>query len=66
VLASLLAPFGNCAEYLNASVVKPVLGPGLDRAVQFVQNLKENDLKDKVCINGCKHVTHTRDFLRVK
>ncbi|ELT87806.1 hypothetical protein CAPTEDRAFT_215537 [Capitella teleta] len=53
ILAALLAPFGNCAEYLNVSVVKPILGPGLDRAVKFVQNLKPDDLKDKAVSSVC-------------
>ena len=46
--AALIAPFGNCAQYLNKEVVKPLLEPGLKSAVSFVQNLKSDDLKQKV------------------
>ena len=46
--AALIAPFGSCAQYLNKDVVKPLLEPGLKSAVAFVQNLKSDDLKQKV------------------
>ena len=47
-MSSLLAPLGKCAERLNPKVVQPLLAPGMEVAVKFVQNLSDNDLKDKV------------------
>lgn len=47
-MLSLLGPLGICAEFLNHKVVQPLLAPGMEIAVKFVQNLTENDLKDKV------------------
>ncbi|XP_013409431.2 ubiquitin carboxyl-terminal hydrolase 24-like [Lingula anatina] len=46
-MAALFHPFGQCAEFLNEDVVKPLLANGLERVIQFVQGLSENDLKDK-------------------
>ena len=50
--AALIMPFGKCASYLNATVVRPLFEPGLKAAVNFVQNLSENQLKNKVRKNA--------------
>ena len=47
-MAALLAPFGQCAEFLNSKTVVPILGPGMDVAVKYVRGLTEDDRKDKV------------------
>ena len=47
-MAALLQPFGNCAEYLNPKVMQVVFAPGMEKAVRYVQELEENDLKEKV------------------
>lgn len=47
-MAALLHPIGLCAEFLNPEAVKPVLAPGLEKIVTYIQELSENDLKDKV------------------
>ena len=47
-MAALLAPFGNCAMYLNCDVVKPILEPGMKSVIKYVQGLSADDLKDKV------------------
>ena len=46
-----MAPFGMCAELLNTKVVQPLLGPGMEIAVKYAQNLNDEDLKDKVSKN---------------
>ena len=47
---ALLAPFGNCAQYLNSDIVKPLLEPGMKSVIKYIQDLTVDDLKDKVCI----------------
>ena len=47
-MAALLAPLGVCAEYLNESVVEPMLCVGIEKAVKYVQSLEDNELKEKV------------------
>ena len=46
--AALIMPFGNSATYLNTQIVRPLFEPGLKAAVQFVQNLPADQLKQKV------------------
>ncbi|XP_064624443.1 ubiquitin carboxyl-terminal hydrolase 24-like isoform X2 [Lineus longissimus] len=46
-ISALLQPFGQCVDFLNPKVVEPMLAPGMEGAVRFVQDLKENDLKEK-------------------
>lgn len=48
VMAALLEPLGLSAEYLNQKKFQTLLAPGLDKAVQYIQGLKEQDLKHKV------------------
>ncbi|CAH1774066.1 unnamed protein product [Owenia fusiformis] len=52
-MSALLAPLGQCAEYLNGKSVQPMLATGMERAVKYVQGLKEDELKDKKvgCVN---------------
>ena len=50
-MAALLQPFGQCAELMNTKVVQPILGPGMETAVKYVQKLSDDDLKEKVCQN---------------
>ena len=52
-MSALLSPFGQCAEFLNTTVVQPILAPGMEIAVQYVQKLDENELKEKV---GFQHL----------
>ena len=49
-MAALLRPFGMCAEFLNPKVVTDLLAPGMEKAIKFIQNLEEKDLKEKVNI----------------
>ena len=48
VLASLLKPFGVCAPYLNPEVIGFKLGAMADKVVQFISQMKADDMKDKV------------------
>ena len=50
-MAALLAPFRQCAEFLNVKVVQNELAPGMEAAFKFVENLSEDDLKDKASIH---------------
>ena len=47
-VASLLRPFGMCAEFLNPEVIRTILATGMERAIKYVQNLEEKDFKEKV------------------
>ncbi|XP_014661859.1 PREDICTED: ubiquitin carboxyl-terminal hydrolase 24-like [Priapulus caudatus] len=47
VMAALLEPLGLCAEYLNQKKFQTLLAPGLDKCVQYIQRLQEQDLKHK-------------------
>ncbi|XP_077980970.1 ubiquitin carboxyl-terminal hydrolase 24-like [Glandiceps talaboti] len=47
LMAALLYPFGLCAEYLNAQKVSTILQPMMEKAIKYVQELEENDLKHK-------------------
>uniref|UniRef100_A0A8C4VCQ0 Ubiquitin carboxyl-terminal hydrolase 24 n=1 Tax=Falco tinnunculus TaxID=100819 RepID=A0A8C4VCQ0_FALTI len=46
-ISALVQPFGVCAEYLNSSVVQPMLDPVIHKMIKYVQNVEEKDLKDK-------------------
>ncbi|NXT36642.1 UBP24 hydrolase, partial [Pelecanoides urinatrix] len=46
-ISALVQPFGVCAEYLNSSVVQPMLDPIIHKMIKYVQNVEEKDLKDK-------------------
>jgi hypothetical protein len=50
-ISSLLHPFGQCVDFLNPKVVEPMLAPGMEEAVKFVQGLEEKDLKEKVMLS---------------
>ncbi|XP_070563005.1 ubiquitin carboxyl-terminal hydrolase 24-like isoform X2 [Ptychodera flava] len=47
LMASLLYPFGVCAEYLNAQKVSPILQAMMENAITYIQGLDENDLRHK-------------------
>ncbi|KAG7228832.1 hypothetical protein INR49_008610 [Caranx melampygus] len=47
-VSALVQPLGVCAEYLNSSLVQPMLDPVIHKMITYVQNLEEKDLKDKV------------------
>eukprot|EP00794_Sanderia_malayensis_P007934 gene7934-8789_t len=47
MLAALLQPFGVCAMYLNAEVTGYKLGSVADKAVQYIKELKQTDIKEK-------------------
>ncbi|KAG2461370.1 UBP24 hydrolase, partial [Polypterus senegalus] len=46
-VSALVQPLGACAEYLNSSLVQPMLDPVIHKMITYVQNLEEKDLKDK-------------------
>uniref|UniRef100_A0A8C3TC75 Ubiquitin carboxyl-terminal hydrolase 24 n=1 Tax=Chelydra serpentina TaxID=8475 RepID=A0A8C3TC75_CHESE len=46
-VSALVQPLGVCAEYLNSSVVQPMLDPVIHKMIKYVQNVEEKDLKDK-------------------
>ncbi|XP_029106559.1 ubiquitin carboxyl-terminal hydrolase 24 isoform X1 [Scleropages formosus] len=46
-VSALVQPLGVCAEYLNSSLVQPMLDPVIHKMITYVQNLEEKDLKDK-------------------
>uniref|UniRef100_A0A8C2CHG5 Ubiquitin specific peptidase 24 n=1 Tax=Cyprinus carpio TaxID=7962 RepID=A0A8C2CHG5_CYPCA len=46
-VSALVQPLGVCAEYLNYSLVQPMLDPVIHKMITYVQNLEEKDLKDK-------------------
>ncbi|KAB1268966.1 Ubiquitin carboxyl-terminal hydrolase 24 [Camelus dromedarius] len=46
-VSALLQPLGVCAEYLNSSVVQPMLDPVILTTIQDVRSVEEKDLKDK-------------------
>uniref|UniRef100_A0A8D0HGX1 Ubiquitin carboxyl-terminal hydrolase 24 n=1 Tax=Sphenodon punctatus TaxID=8508 RepID=A0A8D0HGX1_SPHPU len=46
-VSALVQPLGVCAEYLNSSVVQPMLDPVIHKMIKYVQNVEERDLKDK-------------------
>ncbi|KAK2907621.1 ubiquitin carboxyl-terminal hydrolase 24 isoform X6 [Channa argus] len=46
-VSALVQPLGVCAEYLNSSLVQPMLDPVIHKMIKYVQNLEEKDLKDK-------------------
>ena len=57
----MLKPLGMCAEYLNQEVVRSVLTTGMERSIQYVQNLEEKDFKEKVntsCPNQQTDIEH--------
>ena len=47
-MAALLAPFGNCAEFLHSAIVQPLLNDGMQTALKYVDNLDEASFKEKV------------------
>lgn len=54
-VSALVQPLGVCAEYLNSSLVQPMLDPVIHKMITYVQNVEEKDLKDKRQI-GRAHV----------
>ncbi|XP_061594074.1 ubiquitin carboxyl-terminal hydrolase 24 isoform X3 [Cololabis saira] len=46
-VSALVQPLGVCAEYLNSTLVQPMLDPVIHKMITYVQNLEEKDLKDK-------------------
>ncbi|XP_034271054.1 ubiquitin carboxyl-terminal hydrolase 24 isoform X2 [Pantherophis guttatus] len=50
-VSSLVQPLGVCAEYLNSSVVQPMLDPVIHNMIKYVQNIEEKDLKDKKLVS---------------
>ncbi|CAL9695704.1 unnamed protein product [Knipowitschia caucasica] len=46
-VSALVQPLGVSAEYLNSSLVQPMLDPVIHKMITYVQNLEEKDLKDK-------------------
>nr|XP_044995148.1 ubiquitin carboxyl-terminal hydrolase 24 isoform X2 [Jaculus jaculus] len=46
-VSALVQPLGVCAEYLNPSVVQPMLDPVILTTIQDVRSVEEKDLKDK-------------------
>ncbi|XP_034559395.1 ubiquitin carboxyl-terminal hydrolase 24 isoform X6 [Notolabrus celidotus] len=46
-VSALVQPLGVGAEYLNSSLVQPMLDPVIHKMIKYVQNLEEKDLKDK-------------------
>ncbi|KAM8875129.1 LOW QUALITY PROTEIN: ubiquitin carboxyl-terminal hydrolase 24 [Spinachia spinachia] len=46
-VSGLVQPLGVGAEYLNSSLVQPMLDPVIHKMITYVQNLEEKDLKDK-------------------
>ncbi|MBN3302267.1 UBP24 hydrolase, partial [Amia calva] len=46
-VSALVQPLGVCAEYLNSSLIQPMLDPVIHKMITYVQNLEEKDLKDK-------------------
>ncbi|XP_058887483.1 ubiquitin carboxyl-terminal hydrolase 24 isoform X3 [Acipenser ruthenus] len=46
-VSALVQPLGVCAEYLNSSLVQPMLDPVIHKMITYVQNVEEKDLKDK-------------------
>ncbi|XP_071010442.1 ubiquitin carboxyl-terminal hydrolase 24-like isoform X4 [Oncorhynchus clarkii lewisi] len=46
-VSALVQPLAVCAEYLNSSLVQPMLDPVIHKMITYVQNLEEKDLKDK-------------------
>ncbi|KAL3868453.1 hypothetical protein ACJMK2_041259 [Sinanodonta woodiana] len=46
-IAALLRPFGTCAEFLNADLVRVLLSQGMEKSIKFVQSLEEKDFKEK-------------------
>ncbi|ELW67984.1 Ubiquitin carboxyl-terminal hydrolase 24, partial [Tupaia chinensis] len=47
-VSALIQPLGVCAEYLNPSVVQPMLDPVILTTIQDVRSVEEKDLKDKL------------------
>ncbi|XP_041648260.1 ubiquitin carboxyl-terminal hydrolase 24 isoform X3 [Cheilinus undulatus] len=46
-VSALVQPLGVGAEYLNSSLIQPMLDPVIHKMITYVQNLEEKDLKDK-------------------
>ena len=44
-MAALLLPFGHCARFLVKDVVCPILRAGVSRALNYIANLDEKQLK---------------------
>lgn len=51
-MAALLFPLGQCAKFLVKEVVCPILMPGIDKALLYVANLEEKQLKGQK-ISSC-------------
>ncbi|ERE83042.1 ubiquitin carboxyl-terminal hydrolase 24 [Cricetulus griseus] len=47
-VSALVQPLGVCAEYLNSTVVQPMLDPVILTTIQDVRSVEEKDLKDKL------------------
>lgn len=61
-MAALLLPMGVCANFLNTAKVSPYLVPCLDKAVEYVKALKDDDLKSKK-IRGVSNLLHAVKLL---
>ncbi|CAG0890134.1 unnamed protein product [Cyprideis torosa] len=45
LMSVLLAPFGNCAEVLNAAIFDPAMEPCMIKAVKYFQSVSDEDLR---------------------
>lgn len=48
-----------CAEFLNPEVVRDILTTGMEKSIQYVQNLEEKDFKEKVETNILSYLLNT-------
>ncbi|EPY84563.1 hypothetical protein CB1_000466001 [Camelus ferus] len=65
-VSALLQPLGVCAEYLNSSVVQPMLDPVILTTIQDVRSVEEKDLKDKLlCMRFQPDLVTVVDDLRL-
>lgn len=58
-MAALLLPLGQCAKFLVKEVVCPILMPAIDKALLYVANLEEKQLKGQVnrlCFSNLVHI----------
>ncbi|CAL4091223.1 unnamed protein product, partial [Meganyctiphanes norvegica] len=46
-MAALLLPIGQCARYLSKDVICPILLPAVTKAIDFVSNIDEKQLKSQ-------------------
>jgi hypothetical protein len=50
---ALLSPFVNCMDYLFVDRYRQLFGEHIDQAIEYIQSLKEEDFKAKVCLFQC-------------